>query len=93
MLLVDEIFRKAHPEIIPRAEIIVGLLLKKELREDVPLKILFIDTNSLDSIFSRFSIFFISISNIFLVFFISVLLYFKSLINILFANELDSINY
>lgn len=70
-----------------RAEIIVGLLLKKELREDVPLKILFIDTNSLDSIFSRFSIFFISISNIFLVFFISVLLYFKSLINILFANE------
>lgn len=66
MLLVDEIFRKAHPEIIPSGDY-SWFIIKKELH-DVSLKILFIDTNSFD--FSVFSIFFISISNIFLIFFI-----------------------
>lgn len=66
MLLVDEIFRKAHPEIIPSGDY-SWFIIKKELH-DVSLKILFIDTNSFD--FSMFSIFFISISNIFLIFFI-----------------------
>lgn len=66
MLLVDEIFRKAHPEIIPSGDY-SWFIIKKELH-DVSLKILFIDTNSFD--FCMFSIFFISISNIFLIFFI-----------------------
>lgn len=91
MLLVDEIFRKAHPEIIPSGDY-SWFIIKKGITRRCAVKD-FIYRYSLDSIFSRFSIFFISISNIFLVFFISVLLYFKSLINILFANELDSINY
>lgn len=66
MLLVDEIFRKAHPEIIPSGDY-SWFIIKKELH-DVSLKILFIDTNSFD--FCMFSIFFIFISNIFLIFFI-----------------------
>lgn len=56
MLLIDEIFRKAHPEIILSGDY-SWFIIKKELREDVPLKILFTDTNSLHSIFLRFQYF------------------------------------
>lgn len=68
-LLVDEIFRKPHSEIIPSGDY-SWFIIKKELQEDVPLKILFIDTKIFFEIrFSyMFSIFFIS--NIFLIFFI-----------------------
>lgn len=67
-LLVNEIFRKPHPEIIPSGDY-SWFIIKKELHEDVPLKILFIDTKISFEIrfFYMFSIFFIS--NIFLIFF------------------------
>lgn len=73
MLLVDEIFRKAHPEIILSGDY-SWFIIKKELPEDVPLKILFTDTNSLRSIFLRFQYFpFPRFFNILITFFIFVI--------------------